>query len=376
MSATAERTPLLEGRQGLPTPNGSYVQDPPIFLRVCHSPWSFMNQEALVYTRAGILAYLTVLEGMLIHYEIDYRKDEQDYSPWRIIFQFSSISFGLLWLYHLVVFCWSFTHLYYPDVDKDDHRWKYRVLAKMSPPAQTMRSRKRFLFSLFYTIAHVFAFMNVIIYWTILVPNGHGHLPKGGEQGGNEGGGDKGGGGNATAVMAPFGNNTGGSVEDIFTSGPWFPRFCILSLWGMSGLIAFFEMMVLNSVRRQVPVRSHIFWLMFALSLYLVWAAIGSILTGHYPFFWMNREEMGKTEIVSAYAAGFVLMGPAVFSFMYGLIGMRENLTQNQHGEHQPQPQPEPEPENQGGFNPRHIAENMIHGAREQVQNITGRGPA
>lgn len=48
----------------------------------------------------------------------------------------------------------------------------------MSPPAQTMQTRKRFYFSLFYTIVHVFAIMNVIIYWSVLVPKGHGHFPK------------------------------------------------------------------------------------------------------------------------------------------------------------------------------------------------------
>ncbi len=49
---------------------------------------------------------------------------------------------------------------------------------------------------------------------------------------------------------------------------------------------------------------------MFALSSYLGWAAFGHVLTGVYPFFWMDREKMEYTETVCAYSAGFVLMGP------------------------------------------------------------------
>jgi hypothetical protein len=48
----------------------------------------------------------------------------------------------------------------------------------MSPPKQTSDSRNRFYFSLFYTVVHVFVFMNVILYWTITVPHGYGRLPK------------------------------------------------------------------------------------------------------------------------------------------------------------------------------------------------------
>jgi hypothetical protein len=50
---------------------------------------------------------------------------------------------------------------------------------------------------------------------------------------------------------------------------------------------------------------------MFLLAGYLGWAAIGNTMTGHYPFFWMDPEEMGSARLVAAYAAGFVGMGPA-----------------------------------------------------------------
>jgi len=49
----------------------------------------------------------------------------------------------------------------------------------MSPPFQTIRSRKRLYFSLFYTLVHVFAILNVILYWAMLVPKSLGHFPTG-----------------------------------------------------------------------------------------------------------------------------------------------------------------------------------------------------
>ncbi|KAK3389189.1 hypothetical protein B0H63DRAFT_463150 [Podospora didyma] len=295
-------TPLLQDRSGNVLPFGSaQVQDHPIFLRVCHSPWSWLSQGTLVYLRAGIVAYLTAVGGMLIDYKINHRGDDA-HTSWRILFQFSSLAFVLLWLYHFIAFCWGFTHLYYPDVEEDDQSWESRVLLKMSPPVQTARSRKRFYFSLFYTIVHVVVFMNALIFWTVLVPQDHGHLPKGHEA------------------------ESYSDVGDFFSDG-WFEPFCVLNLWVFTTFLASAEILVLNSVKRQVPVPSHVFAIIFFLSCYIGWAAFGKIVTDHYPFFWMDPEAMGKKEIVAAYASGFVGLGPTVFAFMYGLIGMRENLT-------------------------------------------------
>lgn len=40
----------------------------------------------------------------------------------------------------------------------------------MSPPNQTVHSRNKLHFRLFYTVVHVFVLMNVIIFWAVLVP--------------------------------------------------------------------------------------------------------------------------------------------------------------------------------------------------------------
>lgn len=83
--------------------------------------------------------------------------------------------------------------------------------------------------------------------------------------------------------------------------------------------------------------------------LYLVYAAVGKISTGHNPFFWMDEDIVGSKEKVAAYCTGFVAMAGAsewsqqtfafpcplgnladfvkVFSMLYGLVGMRESVS-------------------------------------------------
>jgi len=42
--------------------------------------------------------------------------------------------------------------------------------------------------------------------------------------------------------------------------------------------------------------------------LYLGWAAIGKALTGEFPFFWLDEEEVGSKEAVTTYCVGFVFL--------------------------------------------------------------------
>ncbi|KAK3935571.1 hypothetical protein QBC46DRAFT_358152 [Diplogelasinospora grovesii] len=328
------RTPLLEDRALLPAPV-VVVVDHPIFLRVCHSPWPCITQTVLVYLRAFVVAYLTALGIMLLDYNLDGQEDA--HTAWSIVFQFPTLAFVLLWIYHIIAFSWTFTHLYYPDVDQEDRRWEYMVLRLMSPPFQTLRSRNRLYFSLFYTAVHVFVFTNALLYWGVAVPLGHGHFP----------------GGSDPAIWATNG--------DLFGDG-WFAPFCIINLYGVTAFIAFLEITIFNSIKRQVPVPTHVFALMFLLSSYLGFAAFGKLLTGHSPFFWLDPDFAGRTEILAAYCAAFTLLGPTVFAFMYGLIGMRENIARRD--DHAPP------------FNPeqfaREVARDVARDVRQELDRQTG----
>ncbi|KAK4170075.1 hypothetical protein QBC43DRAFT_198532 [Cladorrhinum sp. PSN259] len=312
-ASQGERAPLID-RSGLPQPNGSsQVQDHPIFLRACHSPWPWLSQSALVYIRGLIFAYLSGLAAMLLVYKIKYEYGEEEgKTAWCTLFEFATVAYVLLWLYHFIVFSWSFTHLFYSDIEGEDNRWESSVIKKLSPPVQTPQSRKRFYFSIFFTIVHVIVIMNCVIYWAVLVPQSYGKFP-----GGDEG-----------ESLSP-------SSAETFFGDYWLQPFCLINLYCVTALIVFFEIFVLNSIKRQVPVGSHIFFVAFFLSAYLGWAAFGKLFTGEYPYFWMDPDQMEKAEYIASYVAGFVGLGLTVFAFIYGLIGMRENLC-DKSGQEQP----------------------------------------
>ncbi|EGO59271.1 hypothetical protein NEUTE1DRAFT_40570 [Neurospora tetrasperma FGSC 2508] len=290
-----ERSSLL-GRD-LPRPNG-VVQDHPIFLRVCHAPWGFINQTTLVVLRGLILIYLTILAPMLLDYKL-YKRQDGD-SPWRIAFQFSTIAFILLWLYHLLAFCWSYTHLYYPDIDEEHNTWESALLRKMSPPEQTITSRNRLYFSLYYTVSHVFAFMNTFIFWAFVVPKGHGELPKERQRGSGDDAG-------SLVGMFPLSLDILLKIALTRLAGDFFSHGCI---------------------KRQIPVHTHIIGLVVLLCAYLGWAAFGKLFIGRAPYFWLDPEIVRYRELMFGYCALFVALGPAFFAFMYGLISLREELAE------------------------------------------------
>lgn len=84
---------------------------------------------------------------------------------------------------------------------------------------------------------------------------------------------------------------------------------------------------------------------MFLSGCYLLWGAVGKYVTGTYPFFWMDEEQVGSKEAVSIYCTGFVILAPisecflpsaytmhlltidTVYTMMQGCIGIRESLT-------------------------------------------------
>lgn len=70
----------------------------PITLRVCHSPWKPISQHVLAVLRLLLSGYLISVFGVSLKYKLD-QKD--DHTGWRIPFQFSTVSFVLLTLYHL-----------------------------------------------------------------------------------------------------------------------------------------------------------------------------------------------------------------------------------------------------------------------------------
>ncbi|ROV98053.1 hypothetical protein VMCG_07050 [Cytospora schulzeri] len=321
-----ERTPLIGNliRSNQHDEEGqASIGDHPIFLRAAHSPWRFLGQKALGIIRGLVLAYMIATTFLLINYKTKHQKDEHSY--WRIPFQFSTVTWFLLLLYHILVFSWTITHKHWPDIDADDTRWTSRLLRLMSPPEQRRDSRRPFYFSLFYTVTHVFALMNVSHYWTVLVPNGHDHWPSKGGNGGGSGGGGSG-------FFVIFDDCDKNPLKDVVPRG-WFPIFCLFNLYVFPAIITLLETTVLNSIRRPEPVPSHLLGTVLSAALYLVYGALGAKATGHSPFFWMDEEELGSNKKVAGYYALFILLALAKFSFLHGLIGMRESVSEGAHSE-------------------------------------------
>ncbi|KAI8623668.1 hypothetical protein F5Y19DRAFT_492048 [Xylariaceae sp. FL1651] len=308
----SDTTPLLPQSSGDQTPQGD---SHPITLRACHSPWRNINQKVLFGIRAMLASYLSSVFGVSLKYKLE---NEDDHTRWRIPFQFSTVAFCMLWAYHLLTSIWTAMHTFQPNIrepdeDEQGSMVRNRIARFLSPPHQLSESR-RFIFSMFYTTTHVFTLMNTLLYWAVLVPAGHGgfkfpklphhhHAP-----------------GNDTAIF--YDPNKGLFEEDDIKS------FSIINVWSITSVIALFEVIFLNSIRRQTPVAGHVGSVIAASCGYLAWAGIGKLLTDHWGLFFLDPKLMGNvTGAAVAAAAAFVLVSPGIFTYIYGLIAMRESMT-------------------------------------------------
>ncbi|KAF9873633.1 hypothetical protein CkaCkLH20_08743 [Colletotrichum karsti] len=332
------RTPLLHGQaghtdDGLPTPAAyGQVQDHPAFLRACHSPWRCLPQNLLCWIRGGVVAYLFAVGAMILDFKL---REESKYSNWRIIFDFSIVTYSSLLLYHLVVLGWTYTHLYHPHIDEHSGGWEYWILRLASLPYDMTSLRKQFYFTLFYTVTTVFTFMNTVIYWFVTLPHNersNGEPPKPQPSGGS-------------SVSNMYEQSLGFEMtrlEDVDKHKPhepftvifgqgWFKAFVILNLFLGSTIVALVEIFWLNSIKRPLAVGAHTLGVIFFAGLYLGWAAIGKIETGADAFYWLDEKLIGSREAVVAASIGFVILAPIMYAFMYGLIGMRENIARAAH---------------------------------------------
>lgn len=67
----------------------------PIFLRVCHSPWSFISQKVLLIFRSIIAAYMFITLGFALYYEVAKQK-----KGGLIPFEFHNIVWIIQMIYH------------------------------------------------------------------------------------------------------------------------------------------------------------------------------------------------------------------------------------------------------------------------------------
>ncbi|OAQ59211.1 hypothetical protein VFPPC_14737 [Pochonia chlamydosporia 170] len=308
-------TPLL-GHQGLPPP--VIMQDHPIFLRTSHSPWRWIPQNFLVILRGIVLTYLAATAVMTGHYKMNV--EESETSLVSSLFDFGVLCSVLTLAYHVVTFSWTFTHLYYPEPNEVEGGFERSIIKAMSLPQNMASQRKQWYFNMFYTATTVFCFMNSTIFWFITRQHDAGD-------------------GAATVVSKVAADLVEASVNvastatipdtpfsDLFGEG-WFKPFVLINMNGANSVIMILEILFLNSIKKPMAIGSSIFGSMFLSGLYLLWAAIGKSVSGTYPFFWMDEEQVGSKEAVSIYCTGFVLLAPIMYTLMQGFVGIRESLT-------------------------------------------------
>ncbi|KAL2203843.1 hypothetical protein CC79DRAFT_1371864 [Sarocladium strictum] len=305
-----DTTPLLAA-SGLPGPN--IMQDHPAFLRASHSPWRFIPQNILVILRGVVLVYLVALGVMGSNYKLGL---ESENPVWRFLFDFSVISYVFVAIYHIITFSWTFTHLYYSNPEDNEGGVEGFFVKLMSLPSNMASLRKQFHFTMFYTLTTVFAFMNSTIYWFITrahsLDDDSGDTPDDGDAGGD--------------LLKTRGGNIGAPFSDLFGEG-WYKPFVIFNFYAVTSAIMVIEILFLNSIKRPFAIGSHLLGLVVSSGLYLAWAALGKYVTGWDAFFWLNKEEVGSEEAVTAYCMGFVLLAPLMYILMQGFVAVREGLT-------------------------------------------------
>ncbi|KAM3432693.1 hypothetical protein MY4824_006430 [Beauveria thailandica] len=282
-------TPLLAGH--LPGPNVTH--DHPPHLRVTHSPWNWMPQSVLVKCRTTFVGWLSS-SGILL--AIHRYKEFRDHPIWFLIFHFGTVTFVLHFVFQMIVFLWTFHHMYHPHIDSVQGRVSSAFVRATSLPSDLGNPKKQERFHMFYSTTAVFSWMNAILYWFVTRP----HNP------------------DASAIGGPF--------TDLFGHG-WLRSFAIFTTYTMPAITMLIETMFFNSIKRpQSPIK-HMFKLSAFSVLYIIWGVLGGHLSGCYPFYWLNPMFVGGIESVVAHCMGFVALAPLTFIMVQGLIALREGLT-------------------------------------------------
>lgn len=151
-----------------------------------------------------------------------------------------------------------------PDEDSEGSTVRART-ARFFSPSQRVSNLERLSFSMFYTVSHVFTFLNALLYWVVLVPAGHGGFktPKFPHHHHNTG--------NTTGIFYDPGKQHTRFLEPLYVvpscgfilggtnsslgKGLFeeddIKSFSILNIWTITAVIAFVEVVFLNSIRRQ-----------------------------------------------------------------------------------------------------------------------------
>ncbi|PHH65084.1 hypothetical protein CDD81_3482 [Ophiocordyceps australis] len=247
---------------------------------------------------------------MIAHYKMH---EESAAGPLRHMFSFTSVMRGLVIAYHVVTFFWTITHLHFPEVGQTGGGLGNKMIRAVSLPRNMHDRRKQGAFTMLYSAATTFSFMDTAMYWLI---TRHHDMAEG----------------NAAMAaslqvemplivpQAPFGDFLG-------TATGWYKPFVMMNMHGGTSLLMIMEMLLMNSIKHPHSLGAHFLGLIVMTVMYLAWARFGKWVTGQHAYFWLDKDEVGSHQAVLMYSTGFVFMAPLMYTLMHGLTAIRERLT-------------------------------------------------
>ncbi|TVY36166.1 hypothetical protein LOCC1_G005460 [Lachnellula occidentalis] len=265
----------------------------PIFLRVCHSPWTGIGQNTLVGLRGLTAIYMTVSFILMINYDVNFNNAVNanvNKDGWSTVFDPPNIAYFMLTLYQWMAAIWTFMHLHYPHHRNGPQNASTRVQRFLSPPRQQESTKNKTWFSVFYYAALTFPHLTTLIHWAISVPMNQTAIP-------------------ANAIL---GN---GRYADFF----------VITKYAIVSLVALLEVFVYSSIRRPTPPTPQIAGISLLALLYIGWAYVGHEITGRYPYYFLDHRTVGPGNTAGAIIA-FVAAANILFGFNLALTALRELL--------------------------------------------------
>ncbi|KUJ07623.1 uncharacterized protein LY89DRAFT_660408 [Mollisia scopiformis] len=272
-------------------PKDRKKDDHPIFLRVCHSPWSGIGQKALVGLRGLAAAYMLASFALIINYELQHLKHD-----WLTIFEFSNVQYLLQVMYHVIAFTWTFMHLHYPHHGSQEQTFATQVQKFLSPPRQHATTKNRTWFSIFYSAANAFPFTSTLIHWAVMIPSKKTSIP----------------------------------ADQIFNHG-WHTTFFVLNKWGVSSLLSFIEVLFFSSIRCPEPVGAHVAGLGALSFIYVGWQYVGYIVSDKFAYFFFDHKQVGWEYVIASWFF-FAIVNNISYFFVYGVTAVRQQLTKKGDG--------------------------------------------
>lgn len=281
LETMGETTPLL-----LRTNGPSYDLTTP--LRACYSPAALLRQRMLLAVRATIAVYLFIAFSLDMLHGITYTQRGKQF-----VFEASNVSLIIQVVYYWVTTFWALQSCREPscrfphEKQGDCDFVAESQVALSAPTSDEFNFRRNSVFSSLHTASVTFPFVTSIFYWLVLHPSE--------------------------------------SIFDHARKGDNFENFVLISTTVLNSVIAFVDVMVLSSVRKQKDLATQAAGVIAMYFLYGMWTVIGRFITGEYVSKYFDPDSAGWIGIATTDIAVLSLTITAIFA-QRRLHSLRETM--------------------------------------------------